>query len=157
MTLLMKRRRPVVSLFDELNRLTEDMTRSFGDSWLTGTDLDRPLLEGVPSFTPKVDLSETETEVSVAAELPGLGKDDVKVELDEGSLTIQGEKKEEKENKDRRWHRTETSYGSFCRVLRLPVKVNAAKAAAKFEDGVLTITMPKAEEEKDKRHTLKIA
>ena len=81
---------------------------------------------------------------------------DVKTELENATLTIRGEKKEEHEEKERHWHRVEHSYGSFYRVIPLPAKVDGGKAKAKFQKGVLTVTVPKIEDEADRRRVIEI-
>jgi HSP20 family protein len=111
---------------------------------------------GLAAFTPRVDMSETDTEVTVAAELPGLDEKDITVEIEDGCISIRGERKEEKEDQGRSWYRKEQSYGSFHRAIALPAEVDGEKAKAKFAKGVLTITMPKREEEQAKRKTIAI-
>jgi HSP20 family protein len=95
-----------------------------------------------------VDVTETKDTITVKAELPGVEQKDITVTLDDGVLTIKGEKEEKKEEKDTRYHRVERSYGAFARVMRLPAGVDGGKTAASFKDGVLTITLPKAPEAK---------
>jgi len=107
-------------------------------------------------FTPLVDVSETDREVRVTVELPGLDEKDLTLELDEESLTIRGEKREEKEEKGRDWYTREQSYGSFHRLIRLPASVDGTRATAKFRKGVLTVTVPKLEASQSKRRTIKI-
>lgn len=94
---------------------------------------------------PVVNVSETEKEITVAAELPGLEVKDVDVSLNNGSLLITGEKKFEGEEKKDNYHRIERSYGKFTRAVPLPAKVNAKGIKARFEKGVLHVTLPKAE------------
>jgi HSP20 family protein len=104
--------------------------------------------EGFPwnaAAYPAVDLSEDENEITVKAELPGLEAKDVELTLDQGVLTIRGEKKFEGEEKKENYHRIERSYGSFVRSVPLPRAVKSDKVKAKFDKGVLTVTMPKAE------------
>ena len=99
-------------------------------------------------WEPKVDIAETKDAITVKAEVPGVDQKDVAVSLQDGVLTIKGEKEEEKEEKDKRYHRVERSYGAFTRVMRLPSAVDGSKATASFKDGVITITLPKAPEAK---------
>lgn len=94
---------------------------------------------------PVVNVSETEKEIAVDAELPGLEAKDVDVSLQNGSLVITGEKKFEGEEKKDNYHRIERSYGKFTRTVPLPAKVNAKGIKARFEKGVLHVTLPKAE------------
>jgi HSP20 family protein len=107
-------------------------------------------------LAPALDITEDEHSYTVSTELPGLKKEDVKIQFENGVLTISGEKRveEETEGKDRSWHRMERRYGSFLRTVALPNTVAVDNADAKFEDGVLTIKLPKREDVKPK--TLKI-
>ncbi len=140
------------SLFDELESFDDDVSRV-----LTGRPVCRSgRRAGLAAFTPRVDVSETDTEVTVAAELPGLDEKDITVEMEDGYLSIRGERKDEKEDKGRNWYRKERSYGTFHRAIALPAEVDGEKAKAKFAKGILTITMPKREEEQSKRKTIAI-
>ena len=95
-------------------------------------------------WEPKVDITESKESVLVKAEIPGVEQKDISISLESGVLTIKGEKQHEKEEKDKRYHRVERSYGMFCRVMRLPASVDGGKATATFKDGLLTITLPRA-------------
>ncbi len=106
-------------------------------------------------WSPFVDIKETDEEYLVRAELPGLKKEDVKVSLDEGVLTIEGERRHEKEEKNERIHRVERFYGTFCRSFTLPDYTDASKILAESKDGVLSIHVPKLKIEK--RKALQIA
>lgn len=106
--------------------------------------------DGGAWFTPRVDMTETETEFEVKVDLPGLKPEEVKVELRNGELWITGERKEEKEEKDKTYHRVERRHGEFRRVLPIPAEVNEERIEARFENGVLTVTIPKAETAKPK-------
>jgi HSP20 family protein len=108
------------------------------------------------TWMPAVDLLEKDDEFVAKVELPGVHKDDVKITLHDNILTIRGEKKEEKESKDSNYHRLERSYGSFQRSFTLPTSVRQDKVEAEYRDGVLTITMPKAEEAKRKQIEVKV-
>lgn len=99
-------------------------------------------------WAPRIDIVETDKTVEVKAELPGMEKKDIDITLDRDLLTITGEKKIEKEDKDRHYHRIERHYGTFYRTVRLPTEVDAEKINAAFKDGVLTITLPRVEGEK---------
>jgi HSP20 family protein len=132
--------RDLVSLQDEMNRLFEGF---FG----------RPMLTqdwGEGEWNPSVDVSETKDKVVITADLPGMTKDDVKISIQDHTLTLEGEKKREKEEKGENYHRLERSYGSFCRSFTLPAAVKADKIKASYKDGVLSVTLPKAEEAKPK-------
>ena len=95
------------------------------------------------AFTPRTDLVETPQAMEVTVELPGMKPEDVKVEVLEGRLTIHGEKKEEKEETGKTFHRVERRYGEFRRILPLPATIDAEKVVAEFKDGVLKVTVPK--------------
>jgi HSP20 family protein len=96
-------------------------------------------------FTPRMDLTETETGYEVKVDLPGLKPEEVKVELKGNELSITGERKEEKEEKGKTFHRVERRYGEFRRILPLPEKVREEAIEAKVENGVLTVIVPKVE------------
>jgi HSP20 family protein len=108
-------------------------------------------------WTPSVDISEDDKEYIVKAELPEMKKEDVKVHVEDGVLTISGERKFEKEEKGKKYHRIERSYGNFTRSFTLPEAVKAEKVAAQFKDGVLCIHLPKDETAKPKSIDIKIA
>jgi HSP20 family protein len=100
------------------------------------------------TFAPALNVVETDQAFTLTAELPGVAKDDVKITIDDGVLTLAGEKKQEQTQKDGSWHRIERAYGAFERSLSLPKGVDGEKAQAAFKDGVLTITLPKSEQAK---------
>lgn len=100
-----------------------------------------PWSEG--SFSPSVDVSETDKEVCVTVELPGIDEKDIDLAIAENALTIKGEKKTEKEEKDEGRYHVERSYGSFQRRLMLPCEINTDKTKATFKKGVLKVTLPK--------------
>jgi len=95
-------------------------------------------------WIPKIDVAETGNAVSVKAEIPGMDQKDIQVLLQDDVLTIKGEKKQEKGEKDEKYYRLERSYGTFARALRMPVTVDAGKVTATFKNGLLTVTLPKA-------------
>lgn len=99
-------------------------------------------------WVPVVDITEEDDAMSIKAELPGMKKDDVKVSIEKDALILQGERKSESKKEDTNYYVCERSYGTFYRRLPLPKPVNADKAEAKFEDGVLSIKAPLAEPEK---------
>ena len=114
--------------FRELEDMTQRLNRIFGHSLVSkdkGTEAMR-----AAEWAPAVDVSETDNEYTIKAEIPEVKKEDVKVTLQDGELTIQGERKQEKEEKDKRYHRIERSYGSFLRSFSLPVNVDESKAKA---------------------------
>lgn len=127
--------RDIFSLFrDEMNRLFDNFFRGFEIE---------PFEAGFGTFRPNVNVVEDEKEIKVSAELPGVDEKDIEVSLSKDSLTIKGEKKEEKEDKGKNYYRMERSYGSFCRTIPLPVEIDADKVKAQFKKGVLTVTLPK--------------
>lgn len=138
--------RDIVSVQDEMNRLFDDI---FGH---------RPArvewTEGV--WSPSVDVSEDTDNMVIKAEMPGMSKDDVKISVQDNVLTLKGEKKQEKEEKEANCHRIERSYGSFCRSFQLPATVRADKIKANYKDGVLSIILPKTEEVKPKEIPISI-
>jgi HSP20 family protein len=105
---------------------------------------------------PALDVYEEKDQVVVKAELPGLSKDDIEVNLSGSTLTIKGEKKKEEEIEEKDYYRCERSYGSFARSLELPSEVKADQISASFKNGVLEIRMPKTEEAKKKETKVKI-
>lgn len=114
-------------------------------------ELTRPLQRAMApsrSLMPAVDVSEDEHNFTIMADLPGLKKDEVKVEFTDGVLVLKGEKQSSVETKDEKWHRKERSFGAFERRFEVNVPIDAGSISAKFNDGVLTIVLPKAEEAK---------
>lgn len=107
------------------------------------------------TMSPAMDILETDNEVVVKAELPGLKAEDIKVSVENGALTISGEKRQEREQKDRNYHLVQRRFGSFYRSVMLPSGVDADKVDARYHDGVLTLTMPKSEQAKPKKIEIK--
>ncbi|HMK44912.1 MAG TPA: Hsp20/alpha crystallin family protein [Dissulfurispiraceae bacterium] len=126
---------PVDLFRDEMNRLFDNFFRGF--------DIE-PFGGRIAGFSPKIDVVETDAEIKVAAELPGMEEKDIDVSLTKDALSIRGEKKVEKEDKGKDFYRMERSYGSFSRTIPLPVEVDADKVLADFKKGVLTVTLPKS-------------
>lgn len=124
----------------DFDRLFDEFFRGFGlmPSGALG--------ESWAGFSPQIDVVEDEDEIRVAAELPGMDEDDIDVSLSRGTLTIQGEKREETEDRGQNYYRMERSYGTFRRSIPLPSTVDEAKVEATYEKGVLTITLPKKED-----------
>lgn len=110
----------------------------------------------VADWTPSVDISETEGEYQIKAEIPDVKKEDVKVTLEDGVLTIQGQRKQETEEKGTKYHRIERSYGSFARTFSLPDVIEVDKVRAEFKDGVLHLHLPKSEKAKPKAIEVKV-
>jgi len=132
-----------ISPFSVVKRFGEEMDRLFSDYGLN-RDWIPPALVGEAGRTwqPQVEMFEHDGELVVRAELPGLSKEDVKVELTDDGLTIHGERRSEHEENDEGYYRSEFSYGSFHRRVPLPEGANADDAEAQFHDGVLEVTMP---------------
>jgi HSP20 family protein len=110
----------------------------------------------VSEWTPPVDITEDEKEYLIKAELPEVKKEDVKVTVENGVLTITGERKFEKEEKDKKYHRIERAYGSFTRSFTLPDTAAGEKVSAEFKDGVLKVHLPKSAEAKPKSINVKV-
>ena len=133
----------------ELAEMTDRLNRVFGRT--NGRrDNDKEWL-AVAEWSPDVDITETDTEYHLQAELPGLDKGDVKITLEDGVVTLQGERKQEKEEKGKRFHRVERSYGRFVRSFALPDSVDETKVSAEFKQGVLHVRLPKSEKAKPKQ------
>lgn len=103
------------------------------------------------SFMPSVDVSETDSQFEVSVELPGLKKEDINVDLEKGRLTISGERKFKNEEEGKNFHRLETQYGKFSRSFYLPDTIDDESISAKYEDGILNITIKKSEEKVKKQ------
>lgn len=109
------------------------------------------------TFDPVIDVKENEKDFVINAELPGLSKDDFKLTVEDNSLTLEGEKKVEKEENDDNAYRSERSYGAFKRVFRLTDSVDSKKIAADYKNGILSITIPKTEKAKPKSIEVKVS
>ena len=136
--------------FRDMMTLRQAMDKLFEDSFV------RPASFGslsVPDVA--IEMKETDSDIVIKAELPGVMPNDVDVSIAEGVLTVKGEHKEEKEEKETNYYRRELKYGSFSRSVNLPAVVNADQAEAVFENGILTLTLPKAEEAKPRQIKVK--
>jgi HSP20 family protein len=144
---------PFTDLQREMNRLFDDFFIEFPSPtrW-GGRDRDA----GLATFTPRVDVSESDKEIKISAELPGMDEKDIHVEMDDNAIVVRGERKEEREDKDGNWYRREQSYGSFQRVIPLPANVDSDHAKATFKKGVLRIKMPKLAQEQAQRKAIAI-
>ncbi|MGD2270240.1 MAG: Hsp20/alpha crystallin family protein [Desulfobacterales bacterium] len=107
-------------------------------------------------WAPRVDIAETDNEFIIKAEIPEVKKENVKVTVDSGVLTIRGERKQETEEKDKKFHRVERYYGSFTRSFTLPDNVDETKIEASFKDGMLNLQIPKTEASKPKAIEVKV-
>ena len=111
----------------------------------------------VAEWSPLVDISEDEKEYLVKAELPEIKKEDVKLTVQDDVLCISGERKYEKEEKGKKYHRMERAYGSFMRSFTLPEDADGSKVAAEYKDGILKVHLPKSEKAKPKSIEVKVA
>jgi len=107
------------------------------------------------SFVPSIDISETDNQFLISAELPGMKKEDININLENGRLSISGERNFENEEKGKTYHRVETKYGSFNRSFQLPDNVDESSINAKYEDGLLNISIDKNEEKVKKQIEIK--
>jgi HSP20 family protein len=128
-----------------VNRLRRDMDDLWGRFFDT-SGLPAAQINGL-SFSPTVNVKETENAIEVTAEVPGLKPEEIEVSLTGNILTLKGEKNEEKEETKGSYHLVERRFGSFSRSFRLPMEVDRAKVQAKHKDGVLSVTLPKAARE----------
>ena len=144
------------SPFSLMRRMAEDMDRLF-DNFSLGRGFATAPAFGLGEWAPQVDTFRKNDKLVVRADLPGLNKDDVKVEVDNGVLTISGERREEREEDRDDYYRSERSYGQFYRAIPLPEGIDDSKCDASFKDGVLEVTFPapKLEERKAKRIQVK--
>lgn len=134
---------PAFSSFqDEMNRVLDNF---FSRESSYGTD-----------WRPVVDVAETESDIIVKAEIPGIDPKDIDISITGDTLTLKGEKKEEKENTGKCYHRVESSCGSFKREISLPVSVDVDKVTAEGRNGLLEIILPKKEESKTKKIQVKV-
>ncbi len=151
---------PATGMFYPLARLREDVDRLFDDvfsgrRWPLGRAAEE--WGRVPSYFSvagsglidvKMDISETPDAIEITAEMPGVGEEDVDIELTGGMLTIKGEKKQESEEKKKDYYRSERTYGSFQRSFGVPDSIDTDKIEARFDKGVLHVTLPKKPEAK---------
>ncbi|HXX76605.1 MAG TPA: Hsp20/alpha crystallin family protein [Nitrospiraceae bacterium] len=139
--------------FRELEDMSDRLNRMFARP-ATRTNGKETMI--VADWTPSVDISETDGEYLIKAELPDVKREDVKVMLEDGVLTIQGERKQEREEKGKKYHRVERSYGSFVRSFSLPDVIDEEKVKAEFRDGLLNLHLPKSEKAKPKAIEVKV-
>ena len=140
--------------FRELEDLSKGLNQWFGQPLMRRLKED----DGASfvDWAPALDVEETDKEYLIKADLPAIKKDDVKIAIDHGMLTLEGERKHEKEEKGRKFHRVERSYGRFMRRLELPMDVDEQKVAAEFKEGVLNVHLPKAASAKPRAIDVKV-
>jgi HSP20 family protein len=133
----------------EMETLQDRINRLFDDSFLPRLSLHDDM--GLKDWTPAVDIYEEDGKIVVKAELPGMEKKDIKVNLEDHVLTLEGERSEESEEKKENYYRKERSFGKFHRSFTLPAAVDSEKVDASFKDGVLRVEIPMPEEKKPKK------
>jgi HSP20 family protein len=141
--------------FKELNELESRLATVFGRAPVRKSG-EKDEAMTVAEWAPLVDITEDEKEYLIKAQLPEVKKDDMKVSVQDGILTIAGERKSEKEEKNKKFHRVEWAYGSFSRSFTLPEDADADKVAGDFKDGVLKVHVPKSEKAKPKKIEVKV-
>jgi HSP20 family protein len=141
--------------FRELEEISDRFNRFF-DRLPAGRDNGREAMT-VTDWMPTVDIAEDEKEYLIKAEIPEVDKKDVKVTVQDGVLTIQGDRKKEKEEKGKRFHRVERFYGTFMRSFALPENAAEDNIRAEFKDGMLLVHLPKMEKPKPKQVEVKVA
>jgi HSP20 family protein len=138
--------------FREMEDLFDRYTKAVG--WPQRANQE---LTAAGDWSPRVDIAETEKEFVIKAEIPEVKKEDVKVTVDSSVLTIRGERRQEKEEKDKKFHKIERYYGSFSRSFTLPDEVEITKIEAIFKDGMLNLHIPKSKEAKSKKIEVKVS
>ncbi|MGQ9672923.1 MAG: Hsp20/alpha crystallin family protein [Candidatus Aminicenantales bacterium] len=135
--------------FRDLMTLRDRMNRLFEDVFTSARGEEKELISS--SWTPAVDIYEDENQLVLMAEVPGIDEKDIEIKLEDNTLSIQGERKIEKETKEENYHRIERAYGSFYRSFTLPNYIDQEKIQAEHENGILKITMPKRPELKPRK------
>ena len=134
--------------FRELEEVSNRLNRLFSRAPAhTGSNQEMMVLA---DWMPSVDISETDTAYLIKGEIPGVNKEDVKVSIEDGMITLRGERKQEKEDKGKKFHRIERSYGSFVRSFRMPDDVDESAVKAEFKDGMINVMLPKTAKAKSK-------
>jgi HSP20 family protein len=145
---LMKRHRDPWAGFGSLQEAMRDVLAT----WPFG---EREALS-IADWTPSCNVSETPEEYRIEAELPGVKQEDLEVKVDQGVLTLKGERREKKEQKDKKYHRVESSYGSFVRSFTLPNDADDEKIAADYKDGLLTVRVPRTTPKESTAKNIKV-
>ncbi len=140
--------------FEDIEKMRSEMDRLW-DTFLFGVPQKRDLWEET-AWLPPADVSETKNEIVVNVEAPGMDPKEFDISLSEGTLTIKGEKKQEKAEEGENFHLVERTYGSFTRSILLPQEVEGDKIRASYKNGILTVTVPKIEEAKRKEIKIKV-
>jgi len=140
--------------FRELERMRNEVDRLW-DTFFEGRPRTRKA-GGDGEWLPSIDVSETKNDLVVEAEVPGMDPKDIDISLSDGTLTIKGERKHEKEEKEKDYHLIERSYGTFTRMVRLPTEVKRDKISASYKNGILKVILPKSEEAMTKEVKIKV-
>jgi HSP20 family protein len=135
--------------FRDLSVLQERMNRVFEDAAVRGWKNEEP--SATTSWSPAVDIYETDSEILVQAELPGVDRKDIALQLENNVLTLKGDRRFEKETNQENYHRIERSYGGFSRAFTIPTIVDEDKIRADYKDGILKIALPKKDQVKAKQ------
>ncbi len=136
------------NIFDDLQ---DDINRAFYSFWSSPPTTRESRDLGERSWSPRVDVEETDKEISVIAELPGMSKEEIKIDVKNNTLTLSGEKKHEKETKEKSYYHLERRYGSFQRSFMIPSDIDSDKIKASYKDGILKVTLPKTKGSETKR------
>jgi len=145
----------VAALRDEMDHLLDGLSRSFGFPELRMPTFELPRRAGIADV--RFEVSETDKEVEVTAEAPGLDTEDFEIGLSEGMLTVKGEKRDRREHKEKDYYVSERRYGSFARSFRIPESVDEDKISASCEKGILTIHLPKRMQPKRRPKSIQVA
>ena len=140
----------------ELEDMEKRLSSIFGRPPLAGNGESKEAIS-VTQWSPLVDITEDDKEYIVKAEVPEMNKEDIKINVHNDVLTISGERKYEKEEKGKKFHRVERAYGSFMRSFTLPEDADGSKINAEYKDGILKVHLPKSEQAKKKAIEVKIA
>lgn len=146
--------RPLATMRSDFDRLFSDLEREVFSPMLVGRRSNESLDPLLNVWSPPVDIVEKEKEVLVTASVPGLRPEEINVEVEGNMLSISGETQQEKEDKETNYYRREIVHGRFYRQVQLPVEVEGDKANARFENGMLMVSIPKSEQ--TRRHKIKI-
>ncbi|HXT68765.1 MAG TPA: Hsp20/alpha crystallin family protein [Vicinamibacterales bacterium] len=139
--------------FLELEEVSNRLNRIFGREMRVATRPETAFAD----WAPAMDVEESDTEYLIKADLPDVKREDVKVSVEDGILALEGERRMEKDEEGRKYHRVERSYGKFVRRMTVPTNVDQQKVAAEFKDGVLNVHLPKAPVSKPKAVDVKVA
>lgn len=141
----------------EIDNMFHRLNRMFSPSWpIVRWGMDEKETLTFPDWAPAVDISETDQAYHIRADLPDVKKEDVKLTLEDGTLTLRGERRHIEEKKGERYHRMERSYGTFVRSFSLPQAIDENKVDAKFENGILEIEVPKTQKPEHKGREVQI-